>query len=265
MEIKKKLYEILESTEKNNLSRIVNGFIFSLILINLILIILETEQKLFTRYASIFKFVDIFSVVIFTLEYLSRLFACTENPKYRRPVFGRIRFALSFYILIDLIAILPFYIPMLITFDLRFIRIIRFFRIFRILKLHRYSKAMKTLISIFRGKKEELGITFFAIMIILIISSSLLYFVEHPVQPEVFTSIPAAMWWGISALTTVGYGDIYPVTMFGKFLSSVIAILAIGFVAIPTGILASGFTEKINNRIKKIKCPHCGEQIDIEY
>jgi voltage-gated potassium channel len=263
MKIKKKLYEILESTEKNNLSRIVNGFILSLILINLVLIILETEQKLFTKYSSLFKFMEVFSVVVFTFEYLSRIFVCTANPKYRHPITGRIRFALSFYLLIDLAAILPFYLPMLIAFDLRFIRIIRFFRIFRILKLHRYSKAMKTLVSIFKEKKEELGITVFAIIIILILSSSLLYFVEHEAQPEVFTSIPASMWWGISALTTVGYGDICPVTTFGKFLSSIIALLGIGFVAIPTGILASGFTEKINKRSKKVKCPHCEEQIEI--
>jgi voltage-gated potassium channel len=258
--MKKRLFEILES-RKGGVSRTVNIFILLLILVNLVFVILETEKGLYRKYTNLFHFVEVFSVLVFTVEYLLRLWTCTENPKYCRPITGRIRYALTFYLMIDLLAILPFYLPMLITFDLRFIRILRFFRVFRILKLQRYSKAVKTLTEVFRDKKEELGITVFAIVIILLLSSSLLYFVEHEAQPEVFSSIPASMWWGIATLTTVGYGDIYPVTPIGKFLSAIISLLGIGFVAIPTGVLAAGFTEKIGKK-KPVLCPHCGKELD---
>jgi voltage-gated potassium channel len=134
---------------------------------------------------------------------------------------------------------------MIIHFDLRFVRVLRLLRLSRLIKLGRYSDSLKTLGNVFKGKKEELLITAFALAILLILASSLMYFAENEVQPQAFSSIPAAMWWGIATLTTVGYGDIYPVTTLGKLMGSVIAVLGIGMFALPAGILSSGFAEKI--------------------
>jgi len=152
---------------------------------------------------------------------------------------------------------------MFIPFDLRFIRAIRLIRLFRLFKLGRYSVAIKLFGRVLKGKREELFITAFAIFILLTISSSLLYYVEHKAQPEVFSSIPAAMWWGVATLTTVGYGDIYPITSLGKFLGAIISLLGIGLFAMPAGILSAGFIEEIRKKKETAKtCPHCGEKLD---
>jgi voltage-gated potassium channel len=160
-------------------------------------------------------------------------------------------------------AILPFYLPMIITLDLRFIRAVRLFRLVRIFKMGRYSESLRLLENVFKEKKEALLITIFMVFILLVIASSLMYFVENEAQPEVFSSILKAMWWGVATLTTVGYGDIYPVTLIGKILGGAIAILGIGMFALPAGILGSGFVEQIQRtRSKSRVCPHCGKDID---
>jgi voltage-gated potassium channel len=165
--------------------------------------------------------------------------------------------------LIDLLAILPFYLPIFVHLDLRIIRILRLFRIFRVFKLARYSESVKILSSVIKRKKEELLIVFFVLFILLIVASSLMYFVENDAQPNVFSSIPMAMWWCIVTLTTVGYGDIYPITVLGRILGGIIALLGIGMFALPTGILASAFAEELQKKHERPKiCPHCGKVID---
>lgn len=203
---------------------------------------------------------------VFTIEYILRLWTCTADDRFRSPIKGRIRFAATPLALVDLMAILPFYLEIIMlirALDLRFIRALRLFRLFRLFKMGRYSEALKTLGNVLKQKKEELFITVFAILILLITASSLMYFVEKDAQPEAFSSILAAMWWGVSTLTTVGYGDIYPITAIGKFLGALIALLGIGMFALPAGILASGFAEEMQKkRGKRRICPHCGKDID---
>ena len=150
---------------------------------------------------------------------------------------------------------------MILPLDLRFIRIMRFIRLIRLLKLSRYSETLKTFSNVFKEKIEELMIALFLIIILLIIASCLMYYVEHQAQPEAFSSIPAAMWWAVATLTTVGYGDIVPKTLFGKILGAVIALIGIGLFAMPAGILAAGFAEQIAKK-KKIICPHCGRDVE---
>lgn len=152
---------------------------------------------------------------------------------------------------------------MFTSFDMRFIRGIRLFRLIRLLKIGRYSSSLRTLINVLKRKKEELIISVFSIFILLIIVSSLMYFIEHKAQPEAFSSIPASMWWGIITLTTVGYGDVYPVTIVGKLYGSFIAFLGIGLFALPAGILASGFAEEIHqSKVDNSEtCPHCGKSL----
>lgn len=160
---------------------------------------------------------------------------------------------------VDLLSILPFYLPMVFTFDLRMLRSIRLLRIFRIFKIGHYSEDLRMFTRVFHAKRGELFITGFAGAILLLVASSVMYFLENQAQPQVFDSIPHAMWWGIATLTTVGYGDVYPVTTAGRFLTGVISILGIGLFALPAGILGAGFYEEVSNRRKASqKCPHCG-------
>jgi voltage-gated potassium channel len=257
-----KVHELIDAQAiQSRLERSLNIFLMGLIFLNVLAVMLETEAELYLRFKAFFHWFDAVSVLIFTIEYLLRLWSCTENERFRHPLWGRIRYLLTPLAVIDLLAILPFYVPMLIRADLRFLRALRLFRIFRLLKLGRYVRSLRTIRNVFRDNKEELLITIFSVLILLVFSSSLMYFVEHGAQPEKFASIPAAMWWGISTLTTIGYGDIYPITLLGKVLGGIIAILGIGLFALPAGILASGFAEEIRKKEKKA-CPHCGQEID---
>ena len=204
-------------------------------------------------------------MAVFTVEYILRVWSCTVNPRFKDPVRGRLQFLVTPLALVDLMAVLPFYLPFLFP-DLRFMRAMRLFRLFRVLKLARYSESLQTFVDVLRLKKEELLLMLFAIMILLVVSSSLMYEAENAAQPEAFAIIPAAMWWGIVTLATVGYGDVYPVTPWGRFIGSIVVILGIGLFALPTGVLASGFAEvlakrKEEQKMQKFRCPHCGRYI----
>ncbi|MCK4251890.1 ion transporter [candidate division WOR-3 bacterium] len=263
--IQERTFDILEKALPGDVpSRIFDVFIMTLIILNVIAVVLETEKSLSSQYMGFFKTFEIISVIIFTIEYILRLWSCTSENKYKNPIKGRIQFALSPLALVDLIAILPFYLPMIIPLDLRFMRVIRLLRMFRLFKIGRYSNSIKTLGNVLKEKKEELLITASVIMILLVVVSSLMYFVENEAQPEAFSSIPAAMWWGVATLTTVGYGDVYPITTIGKFLGAIISLLGIGMFALPAGILGGGFVEEMQRKRDKKKriCPHCGRNIN---
>lgn len=252
VEIKRRIFEILDMAQFGDIpSRVWDIFIMILITTNVFAVILETVPELHFKYSSFFKWFEIFSVVIFTMEYILRLWSVTVVESYKNPILGRVKYGLKFLSIIDLFSILPFYLPMVIPCDLRFLRAFRLFRILRILKIGRYSKSMAIISRVLNEKKEELAITIFIIIILIIISSSLMYYVENAAQPEAFSSIPKAMWWSVETLTTVGYGDIYPVTILGKILGSFIAILGIGLFALPAGILAGGFAEELKNTRRK--------------
>jgi voltage-gated potassium channel len=264
MKFQKRVYEILEvATLGDFSSRLFDVFIMSLIMLNVFATIIETIGDLGARYKELFYIFEFFSVIIFTIEYMLRIWSCIQNQQFNHPIKGRIRFAFTAMPIIDLLAILPFYLPMLIPIDLRFLRILRLFRIFRVFKMGRYFEAFQMIANVIKSKKEELLITVFIVMIMLIFASSLMYIVENAVQPENFSSIPSAMWWGVATLTTVGYGDIYPITPIGRCLGAVISLLGIGLFALPTGFLASGFAEEIQKRRQQeeIICPHCGKKI----
>ena len=237
-------------------------FIMTLIFLNVFAVVIETVGDISAQFDSFLFAFELFSVVVFTIEYIIRLWVCTVDERYRGSVIGRIKYALSPLAVIDLLAILPFYLPMLLTLDLRFIRAVRLVRLFRIFKMGRYSRSLKILGKVLVNKREELLITIFVVMILLVMASSLMYFFENDAQPDAFSNIPASMWWGVATLTTVGYGDIYPITLAGKFLGTIISILGIGMFALPAGILGSGFIEEWQKRTgKPALCPHCGKQI----
>jgi voltage-gated potassium channel len=262
MRLKKRVYEILEtSSVDDKATRIDDYFLTVLILINVIAVMLETVDELSSQYSLVFEIIEVFSVIVFTIEYILRLWTCNLSPRFKHPITGRIKFAFTPMALIDLLAILPFYLPMLLPLDLRFVRSLRLFRLFRLFKMARYSESLRTVLNVTRSRKEELAISLFVVIVLLVFASSFIYYAEHEAQPEAFPSIPASMWWGVTTLTTVGYGDVYPITYVGRIFGAIIAILGIGMFALPTGILASGFSEEMQKRRKQKCCPHCGKEI----
>jgi voltage-gated potassium channel len=184
---------------------------------------------------------------VFTFEYLARVWAAVERDdgRYRAPVRGRIRYMVSPLALIDLLAILPFYLTFLVPLDLRFMRI---FRLFLIFKLTRYHASMNLLARVMRNEARPIAAALFVLATLLMVAASFAFIAEHEAQPHVFASIPDAMWWAIVTMTTVGYGDMVPITPFGKLIGGVIAVIGLGMVALPAGLLAAGFSEQLHQR-----------------
>lgn len=264
--IKNRVFEIIEVAKEGDiLSKIFDISIITLIVFNILFFLLSTIQELNLKFTNFFYYFELVSVIIFTIEYVLRIWTCEFIKGYENGIKGKIKFIFTPMLLLDLFAFLPFYVPFLIKIDLRFLRIFRLFRIFRIFKLGRYSYALKTIGNVIKSKKEELLMSIFVLFILLIFSSCLMYYIENEFQPDKFKNVFDAMWWSVATLTTVGYGDIYPVTNLGKLLGSFIALLGIGFFALPTGIIASGFAEEIKKREKEkvVKCPFCGNEFNI--
>jgi voltage-gated potassium channel len=259
--LKQRVFELLDvRPEDRGFGRALNIGLLGLIVLNVVAVILETVAPIRAAFGPAFKAFETFSVVVFTAEYVARLWSCTVDPRFSRPVRGRLRFATSFMGIVDLVAILPSLIPGGLL-DLRVVRVLRLMRVLRLLKVARYSQSLQALGRVLTAKRDELVVTAIAGSLLLICASSLMYYAENKAQPEVFSSIPAAMWWGVETLTTVGYGDLFPVTPIGKVMGSVIAVLGIGLFALPAGILASGFSEELR-RSGARQCPHCGGQVD---
>ncbi len=265
---RKRLFEILEFPIAGDwVTRLADLFIMGLIFLNVVVIIIETVPGVRHEWHMFFAAFDVFSVFAFSVEYVLRLWSCTADPRYARPILGRLRYAFTFMALVDLLAVLPFYLGLFLVargaFDLRFLRVLRLARLFRIFKLARYMKSIGMIGEVVREKRGELVMTLVFSAMLLILSSSLMYFVEHEAQPKQFSSIPATMWWAMETLTTLGYGDVVPVTLLGRILGAIVALTGVGMFALPTAILGSGFIEVVRrDREKRRVCPHCGKLLD---
>lgn len=240
---------ILDVSEPGDtLSRTFDYFLITLILVNFIAVVLESVAGIRAAYARELRLFEIASVLIFTAEYLLRVWSIVDNrwrPEYRHPVRGRLRFMASPMAVIDLLAVAPFWLSMFFAVDLRFLRAVR---LLRVLKLTRYSAAMNLLFDVVREKLRILGAALFVVFILLIVAASATYLAEHTAQPEAFANIPKAIWWAVITVTTVGYGDVVPVTPLGKVLGAGLSLLGVAMVALPAGILASGFSEALHRR-----------------
>ncbi|KPM48488.1 ion transporter [Jiulongibacter sediminis] len=261
--IRKEVNEVLEIKfqRKRGISFVVNISLSILIFLNTVAIILHTVPSISDKYNKFFLDFEVFSVAIFTVEYLLRVWSCVEQPEYRHWFFGRVKFVFSAWGIIDFLAIFPFFYSYFAT-DLGFVRILRILRIFRLFRVSRYFHALRVIQNVVKAKKEELLLSMSFIVFLLLILSSLVFYIEHDAQPEAFSSIPDSLWWGVNAMTTVGYGDMHPITPLGKVLGGLMAILGVSIFALPTGIMASGFAEQIRGRRTnqgKVVCPHCGE------
>lgn len=268
------VYELLDAGAPGTLSRSIDLSIMALIVANVVAVILATVDPLFTSYRTAFRVFETVSVAVFSVEYLLRIWSCVEDPAYASPVVGRLRYATNPYLLVDLLAILPFFLTAVV--DLRVLRSLRLFRFFRLFKIARYSDSMRTFAVVVREKSSDLAISLLATGVLLTVASTLMYFAERGAQPDVFSSIPASLWWGVITLTTVGYGDVTPATTLGKALGGLIAVVGVGLVALPASILASGFIEEAgatddtddqNDQDDRHLdydpdyCPHCGEAL----
>lgn len=238
MKLFKQLKETIEET-KTPAGRIFDLTIQVLVLVSIITFTIETLPNLSTSSCVTLRHLEVFIVSVFTIEYLLR-FIVADN---------KVRFIFRFTSIIDLLAILPFYLSTGI--DLRSLRIFRLFRLFRLLKLARYTNAIDHFINAFKVIKDELKVFMIAMIFMLYLSSVGIYYFENPAQPEVFSSVLHSLWWSVATLTTVGYGDIYPITAGGKIFTFVILLLGLGIVGVPTALLTSAFQETTKKTLNR--------------
>jgi len=247
--IQVRLFQILESEVKNDpAARFCTILISTVVLLNIVAVVLESVNILYQRWSIYFDFFELFSIILFSIEYFLRIWASGASfpPGQGNSWRGRKAYILSFYGLIDLAALAPYFLQMLIPgLDLRVIRAVRLLRVF---KISHYSTAIEDLVQAIYEERRSFAATLYLLLITILITSSLMYFAEHEAQPEMFASIPDAIYWAVITLTTVGYGDFTPVTWLGRVISLFTAFLGVCTVAILTGIVASAFANQMARR-----------------
>lgn len=233
--MKERIKSIIEIND-NTSSRVFAFFIQALILLSVITFSVETLPDLEPDTRFLLRIFETFSVVVFSIEYILRIYVSDK----------KLKFIFSFYGIIDLLSILPFYVALGV--DLRSLRALRFLRLFRILKLVRYNRALNHFNAAIKSAKEEILLFIMVTLILMYFSAVGIYYFENEAQPEHFSSIFDSLWWAIITLTTVGYGDVYPITVGGKVFTFFILMIGLGIVAIPTGIISSALTRSVDKK-----------------
>ncbi|MBQ3657040.1 MAG: ion transporter [Bacteroidales bacterium] len=286
--IEKALYYIVdENDEHNKLSKFFNYFLMVLIILSVGEMALETDDDIFIPNRNYFRIFDFFTVMVFSAEYIIRILTAHLLPENRGKSrwHGIKSYIFSFAGIVDLLSILPFYLDFT-SLDLRVLRMLRLMRFFRVFKITRYNDSMKLVADVIWTKRSEIGVIMGLIVIIMIITSFIMFYAEHSLQPDKFPNVLGCFWWALVTMTTIGYGDVFPITPMGKIIGSLMAFLGIGLVAMPTGIISAGFLEKISEKKreerekkekekekpegnisedgKKHYCPYCGHKLDDE-
>ena len=244
--IRRRIWEILETNDSNDkISFFTDLFLISLIVLNIIAVLLETVDSIYSKFSLEFLIFERFSTAVFLIEYILRIWVCIEAKLSKSNFISRIKYASTWPAIIDLLAVLSGLLPMLFEVDLR---ILRALRMLRLLKFSRYFKVMNLLLGVLKEEKQSFLAAMFLLTIAMLIASTGIYIFEKDAQPDKFGSIPESMWWAVATLTTVGYGDVTPVTAMGKVFGAAITIIGIGTVALPSGILASGFSDQLKRR-----------------
>jgi voltage-gated potassium channel len=242
--------QLLEAHEPGDMaSRMVDIFLVTLILANVAAVVLFTVDSVGVTYRGIFIQFELFSVIVFTVEYFLRLWSCVDLPAYKGR--SRLRWVFSPLGLIDLLAVLPFYVFMLLPQDhvsLLLLRIFRSLRLLRLFKLARYSPAINILVAVLKREARVLTVVSFIMAIILVLAAWGMYNLERHLQPEAFGSIPSSLWWAVVSLTTVGYGDVVPISTGGRIFAGMISLIGIGMISLPAGIMAAGFSTEVHRR-----------------
>jgi voltage-gated potassium channel len=242
---RQKVFSLMHPTPTSGgLHRVLENLIVIGVLISVVSIILETVPQIDALFGRYFYGFEVFSVVLFSLEYIARVYCICELEQYAHPFEGRLRYMMTISALIDLMAVLPFFIGIALkeSFDLRFLRV---FRLSRLLKLTRYTGTLNTLLKAVNRERRVLFASAFIMVLLVILTASLGYELEHDAQPDKFDSIPSSMYWAVITLASVGYGDISPVTPLGKLMTMVISFIGIGIFAVPAGLMASAFTDQL--------------------
>ena len=243
---KKRLFEIIQaSTEHDLASKVFDICLIVLVLINVCLVIADTFN-LPEKVKTVSYYIEVVSVIIFTIEYFLRIWTADLLYPNKNWFIAKIKYIFSFLAIIDLLAILPFYLPLLITIDLRVLRMLRIIRLFRVFKINRYTNALSSIVKVFKNKQNELLSSIFVVLLLMIVAPLLMYTVENKAQPEVFRNAFDALWWALATLTTVGYGDIYATSGIGKILTMISSLFGIAIVALPAGIITAGYMSEIN-------------------
>jgi len=246
-QLKIRIHVILDDPKPGDKTAIrIQWFLALVVLLNAVVIVLGTVQSIDNQYRFLFGPLMNSCLFVFTIEYLLRIWSCTSSHDLKGMISERFRYALQLYLLIDLISILPIFFPVTINRNLTLLRTVRLLSIFKLGRYSRYSQSLAQLKRVLFRKREIFGIMVFILIFVVLFSSTILYLVEFPAQPDKFSSIPAAMWWSAMTVTTVGYGDIYPVTALGKIIGSGFTFLGVLVLALPSAILATGFIEEKN-------------------
>lgn len=234
----------------------VSYLLAALIVINCLAVSLETVRAVYQPYRHLFTALELFSTGVFLVEYLCRLWVCVEQPRFAAPVTGRLRYALQPLALLDLIVLLTFFAPQ----DFRFLRIFRITRLLRVMHMNVFSRSMHSIVDAVVRRRHLLIASVVFMLTAVYCTSALIYLVENAAQPDKFSSIPETAWWAVVTLTTIGYGDIAPVTPLGKALTSLIVLFGIGVFALPTAILTAGILD--GGLEDERVCPHCHKNLD---
>jgi len=249
LHIRKRLWQILEKgNEKDKASVYTDIFLITLIILNIVAVVLETVDSIYNVYKIYFIIFERVSTFIFLIEYIMRVWVSIEQNSSKKKlskVVVRLKYMTTWPAIIDLLAVLSGLLPMIFEIDLR---ILRALRMLRLLKFSRYFKVMNLLLGVLKEERQSFLAAMFLLTIAMLIASTGIYIFEKDAQPDKFGSIPEAMWWAVATLTTVGYGDVTPITAMGKIFGALITIIGIGTVALPSGILASGFSDQLKRR-----------------
>ena len=250
--LRKKTFQLLEGDiYESSKAKHLNSLLIALILLNVVAVILESENEIGRQYATQFALFETLSVFIFSIEYLIRVWACVEEQRFKHspPLKTRLRYLISPIAIIDLIAIAPFFISFFIVIDLRYLRLLR---VLRLLKLTHYFKDFNIFLTVLVKELKNIAAAIMVMIFLIIIAASLMYSLESKAQPDVFGSILHSLWWAVVTMTTVGYGDVTPVTTLGKVMTTVIMLIGVALVALPTAILAAGFSEELRERKRSL-------------
>lgn len=247
--VRARVYSILETARDDDLvSRVADFALVGMILASVLAVILESMPPLEAAYGNAFALFEAVTIAVFSAEYLLRVWCAVEvSPAHAaHPIRSRLRYMVSFHAVVDLLAILPFYLLLLGAFSTADMRFLRAVRLLRVLKLTRYSAALNMLVMTIQENSRALAAAFLILLTVMLLAASGMYYFERQAQPDDFGSIPAAMWWAFATLTTVGYGDVTPITAGGRVFGALITVVGIGMVALPTSILATGYSRQLS-------------------
>ena len=255
-DLRRKLATIFEDEEpRSRLTRLFDAALALLIIVNVSGVILESVESIRRHFAVELDLLEHTATIIFATEYVLRLWACVDlrDQRYRNPLWGRLRYMRSFFALVDLVSVLPAIIGFFGAADLRVLRLLR---LLRMLKLVRHSTTFGLLFAVLREERQSVSALLFVLLLTVTIAGSLMFMLESETQPTVFTSIPIAMWWAIETLTTVGYGDIVPMTAAGRIVGGVVSIIGIGTLALFSGLITVGFLDQLRAYREQHGKPH---------